>query len=238
MVLDGFRATGERLLGPLAGRLEKGGADRLTFASFVAAACAGLAFSNAGPASAYLLVLGAFAVFASAVLDALDGMVARRTKSASPAGDFLDHALDRYADLFIIGGLAASAFGDFRWGFFALTGVLLTSYMATQAAAVGLHRDYGGLLGRADRLVLLTAVPLLQALLVLANVNYTATFELPWRGAGSPPEVVNPVLALLMAFAVLGHLTALQRFVRARRALVSRESELPENPAPRPPPGR
>ena len=36
-------------------------------------------------------------------------------------------------------------------GVFALTGVLMSSYLGTQAQAVGVGRYYGGILGRADR---------------------------------------------------------------------------------------
>jgi archaetidylinositol phosphate synthase len=224
MVLDSARGFGDRLLGPLADRLAPGGADRLTWASLAAAGGAGISFTYATRDHPNFLILGSLLVLLNALLDALDGMVARRNKSASPAGDFLDHSIDRYCDFFIIGGLAASSFGDYRWGFFAITGVLLTSYIATQAAAVGLRRDYGGLLGRADRLALLVAVPIVQAAFVLANLDYTWNIELPWRGTTGPPEVVNPIIALLMLFAILGHITALQRFIRARRALVLAQS--------------
>src|SRR3990172_8452213 len=138
----------------------------------------------------------------------------------SKAGDFLDHALDRYADLFIIGGLAGSGFGGFAWGFYAVTGVFLTSYMGTQAAAVGLKRDYKGVLGRADRLILLTFVPLLAAVLVLGGLP--STFLLPGGldAYGLPPSVTL-IQGLLGTFAVLGHATAVQRFRRARAALVA-----------------
>ena len=241
MVLDGARSRGERVLGPLADKLAPGGADRLTWISVGLALAAGASFALSSYSSGLLLVLGALLVFASAVFDALDGLVARRTNTASPAGDFLDHALDRYADLFIIGGLAASPFGNFRWGLLALSGVFLTSYIATQASAVGLKRDYRGVLGRADRLVLLTFVPLLQGALVLANVNYTLRLAAPWRPASSPNETITPVIALLIVFAVLGHLTAAQRFLRARRALLEREGKRganvprPDSQAPPPP---
>ena len=238
MVLDNKRASGERVLGPLADKLAPLGADKLTWISVSLAFAAGAMFATSAFASGLFLILGALLVFASAVFDALDGLVARRTKTASPAGDFLDHALDRYADLFIIGGLAASPFGNFRWGLLALSGVFLTSYIATQASAVGLKRDYRGVLGRADRLVLLTLVPILQGALVLANVNYTFHFAAPWRPGSSPLETVTPVIALLMMFAILGHLTAVQRFARARRALLERQrapDAAPEQGAP--PPG-
>lgn len=224
-MLDHFRKLGEKWLTPAAERLAPGGADRLTWGSLVAAGAAGVCFTWASRDSAYFLILGAALVLANALLDALDGIVARRTGSASPAGDFLDHALDRYADFFLIGGLAASGFGDYRWGFFAVTGVFLTSYMATQAAAVGLKRDYGGFLGRADRLLLLTLVPLVQAALVYADLPTSFRFGDP---AGPPGALVSITLveALLIFFALFGHATALQRFVRARLALLAREGGL------------
>ncbi len=219
-MLDGYRSVGERWLAPLADRLAKGGADRLTWASLVCAGAAGVCYTRASPEAPLFLVLGALFVLANALLDALDGMVARKTLTASKAGDFLDHALDRYADLFIIGGLAASAFGGFTWGFYAVTGVFLTSYMGTQGAAVGLKRDYKGVLGRADRLILLTLVPLLAAVFVLAGLP--SAFALPGGlDAYGLPSAVTLIQGLLGAFALLGHATAVQRFRRARAALAA-----------------
>ena len=219
-MLDEYRGVGERWLAPLADRLARGGADRLTWASLVCAGAAGVCYTRASPEAPLFLVLGALFVVGNAVLDALDGIVARKTGTASKAGDFLDHALDRYADLFIIGGLAASGFGGFAWGFYAVTGVFLTSYMGTQAAAVGLKRDYKGVLGRADRLILLTFVPLLAAVFVLGGLP--STFLLPGGldAYGLPPSVTL-IQGLLGTLAILGHATAVQRFRRARAALVA-----------------
>jgi len=138
-------------------------------------------------------------VFVNGWLDLLDGALARDLDVQSPAGDLLDHVIDRYADLLVIVGLAA---GIDAWalGLAAVTGVLMTSYLGTQAIAVGMDRVYGGLLGRADRLAL------------VGVTGVVATF-LPRVGG-------QPVVAwLLVLFAVVGHLTALQRFVLAWRAL-------------------
>src|SRR2546430_15123943 len=72
--------------------------------------------------------------------------------TASARGDFLDRVLDRYADVFMLGGVAFNAmYCHLEVGMFALLGVLLTSYMGTQAQAVGQGRAYGGVLGRPDR---------------------------------------------------------------------------------------
>ena len=96
--------------------------------------------------------------------------------------------------MLIIGGLAAGV-DSFALGFLAVTGVLMTSYLGTQIQAVGLGRAYGGLVGRADRLVLITITGLVAAVLTRPVVAGYGVVEL-----------------LLVFFAVVGHLTALQRF--------------------------
>jgi archaetidylinositol phosphate synthase len=138
---------------------------------------------------------GLVCVAANAVFDAVDGALARAMGQQGPRGDFLDHAIDRYADIFIITGLFAGGFASWQIGVFALTGVLMASYLGTQAQAVGMGRYYGGLLGRADRLVLLMVASILD-LAVSAPVR-----GLPFLGW------------ILVVFGILGHFTALQRFV-------------------------
>jgi len=82
-----------------------------------------------------LLPLSAVVVLVSGFLDGLDGKVARLAGLADRRGDFLDHVLDRYADMLMIGGVAVSAWCSPYLGMMALIGVLLTSYMGTQAQA-------------------------------------------------------------------------------------------------------
>jgi archaetidylinositol phosphate synthase len=139
-------------------------------------------------------------VLLNGVLDVLDGSLARELGTTSEAGDLLDHVIDRYADIALIVGLAAGV-EEYALGLAAVTGVLMTSYLGTQAQAVGLDRVYGGLLGRADRLALVGTVGVATAL------------------APDPVRGLTLVGWLLVVFAVLGHLTALQRFSRCRRAL-------------------
>jgi archaetidylinositol phosphate synthase len=160
----------------------------LTIAAFIASAVAGLLFY-------FRLELWAvLAVAVNAFCDAMDGAVARETKSQSLRGDFLDHAVDRYADIFIITGIFASGLVPWPIGVLALTGVLMSSYLGTQAQAVGVGRYYGGVLGRADRLVLIMLAGLATILLPLT------IYSLNWMGW------------LLLLFGVFGHITAFQRF--------------------------
>lgn len=169
--------------------------NTFTIASFIAAACAGVLF-----ALGYLLP-AIVMVALNAVCDALDGAVARVMGVESPKGDFLDHAVDRYADIFIITGIFVGGAASWQFGVLALTGVLMASYLGTQAQAVGVGRYYGGVLGRADRLVLIVVVGFLA--IVFPEGIYGILF-LGW---------------LLLIFGVAGHITALQRFAYVWRAM-------------------
>jgi archaetidylinositol phosphate synthase len=104
----------------------------------------------------------ALLTFLSGVFDVLDGEVARRTGTSSRRGDLLDHVFDRYADVALLLGLAASGFTLPLLALLALVSLLLTSYMGTQAQALGAPRLYSGLLTRADRLLLLAAATFLE----------------------------------------------------------------------------
>ncbi len=200
MVLDAYRRYADRFLDPMARRLLHVSPDALSWAAFVLAIAAGAMFYFGEPPA--LLLLAFLFIAGNAVLDALDGKLARMTGVASRKGDFLDHVLDRYADVFIIGGLLLGPLCDDLLGLLALLGVIFTSYMGTQAQAVGVGRDYGGALGRADRLALLLVASLLQFLLLVFGV----------RDLGVAPYFSFTVLEYAMiVVAVGGHLTALQR---------------------------
>ncbi len=204
MVLDRYRAFADRILVPVASRLIRVNPNLVSWVAFLGAVGAGVAFFLGG---AGFLALALGLILVNAYLDALDGKIAKMTGKASVRGDFLDHVLDRYADVFMIGGIAFSAYCELRIGTLALLGVLLTSYMGTQAQAVGQGRRYAGLLGRADRLVLLFLGALLQLLVSPAG-------KVVW---GIPPVAFQPLEWFLVLFAVLGNLTAVQRAVSTWR---------------------
>jgi archaetidylinositol phosphate synthase len=198
MTLDQFRPLADRLLAPWVRAAKAVGAtpNAVSVVAFLFAVGAGAAFYVATPLA---YAFGALLVFLNGWFDVLDGALARELGTDSEAGDMLDHVLDRYADVVVVSGLAGGL-DQFALGLAAVTGVLLTSYLGTQAQAVGLDRVYGGLLGRADRLALVGATTAVTAL-----VGTVAGY--------------SPVTALLVVFAVVGHLTAVQRFVSAWRQL-------------------
>lgn len=167
-------------------------------------------------------------VFLSGVFDVIDGEVARRTRRSSRRGDLIDHVFDRYADVALLIGLAVSGFTIPVLALLALVSLLLTSYMGTQAQALGAPRLYAGLLSRADRLLLLALGAFLQF-----------DLSLPWPWAPSAPfahfefaGVGFTVLDVVLAyFVVAGQVTA---FTRARRVYRSLPSG-PDPPGPSPP---
>ena len=200
MTLDRFRSVADRLLGPWVTAAARLGLspDGVSVLAFGAAVLAAVGFAAAEPLS---YALGALLVLLNDWLDLVDGALARRQGIASDGGDLLDHVLDRYADVALIAGFTVGI--DAYWlGFLAVTGVLMTSYLGTQIQAVGIGREYGGLLGRADRLALMGVVGAVAA-------AYSAPIVAGLNVAG----------VLLALFAVVGHLTALQRFYGAWRDL-------------------
>lgn len=197
MTLDQFRPLANRLLTPFVAASVKLGLtpNAVSVLAIVVAGVAGGAFYLGGQSPVFYAV-GAVLVFLNGWLDLLDGALARELETASDAGDLLDHVLDRYADILLLVGFAAGI-GDYALGLAAVTGVLMTSYLGTQAQAVGLDRVYGGLLGRADRLALMGVAGLLAAVVPESIYGFTLA---GW---------------LLVIFAVVGHITAIQRFYYA-----------------------
>ena len=208
MVLDNQRKNVDPILDSIARRLIKVNPNVLSWISVSVAFLAGVFFYFSDPMhklASYYLYGAVIFVFLNGLFDAIDGKVAKLTHKVSKRGDFLDHALDRYADVFIVGGLALSPWCRYpSIGLLAVVGVLLTSYMGTQAQAVGYKRDYSGLLGRADRLVLLMIAPIIQLILL-----YYSNFELPLG--------LYLLEWVLIYFAVMGNITAVQRFYSTLR---------------------
>ena len=214
MVLDGQRARVDFALAPVARKLINVNPNTISWIGLILALLCGAIFYLSGDADrTWLLLVGALMVIVSGYFDALDGKVAKLSGKAGPKGDYLDHVFDRYADVFMIGGIAfCAAWCNPYLGMLALVGVLLTSYMGTQAQAIGAPRLYAGLLGRADRVVLSTLFPLIQyVFLHVAGGDYASFsiggFDICWM------EI------MMLWFAVVGNATAIQRAIITWRNL-------------------
>jgi len=195
----------EFIIEPVAKALSRFHPNTVSWLAFVLSIVAGVLIFISPEWWQVLLPLASIAVLASGFFDALDGKVARLTGKASRRGDLLDHVLDRYADIIMIGAVAVSAWCSPYIGIVAIIGVLLTSYMGTQAQAIGAGRLYSGLLGRADRVVLLIAAPLLQML-------FFAFTSDGWLAIG--PISLSAFELVMLWFAVVGNITAVQRALK------------------------
>ena len=221
MVLNKYRSRADPIMKPIARKLEKVSPDVLSWLAILFAVLAGYLFIAAWDYDHDLLILAFFAIILNAVLDALDGYVARYTGKASRLGDFLDHVLDRYADAFIFGGIAISGYCHFPVGLVAIFGVFFTSYMGTQGQAIGLDRNYGGILGRADRLGLLLFFTLVQwVYIAVTDEVYLITLEI-W-GTTYPLTLIE---VLMIIVAIGGNVTALQRGTAAWKDLKQMEAD-------------
>jgi CDP-diacylglycerol--glycerol-3-phosphate 3-phosphatidyltransferase len=128
-------------------------ANAVTLASLGLAALAGALLS-------WGAVGGAALVSAIASLgDALDGLVARMTRTESDAGEVLDAAVDRYGELFFLGGAAVLMRRD-PWALVATIGALgggfMVSYASAKAEALRVAAPRGAM-RRPERAAYLTA---------------------------------------------------------------------------------
>ena len=181
-------------------------ANAITTLSLLLAVAAGVALS------AGRFALGGWLFLFSGVCDLLDGRLARAHGESSPAGATLDSVLDRYAELFVFGGLAWY-YRD-SWVLLlvlaALGGSLLVSYVRAKGESLGVLFDNVGLMQRPERVVVLGASvalsPVVAALLV----------------PGDPRPVHRLAVVGLLVVALMANATALQRLVHVRRVLEGR----------------
>ncbi len=194
MVLDSYRSTADKFLIPLSKPFMKINPNTISLFSLIFAGLTGLLFYLGG-----VLILVSFATLVlSALFDAIDGKVARLRNLSSKKGDLMDHVLDRYSDILIMLGFIFSVHAQVWIGLLAVIGVLLTSYMGVQSQALGLKRNYSGILGRADRLVFMLIFIMLQFFISYHFVIYGV--------------LITPINVLLIWFAIAGNITAVMRF--------------------------
>jgi archaetidylinositol phosphate synthase len=216
MVLEGYRAKVQPYVARMARPFLGWEPGNLSLLALVLAVAAGVVALLVRWTTPYLFLAVALLVFLSGLFDVLDGEVARRTGRASVRGDFVDHVYDRYADVAILLGIAVSTYANPFLALLALVSLLLTSYMGTQAQAVGQGRLYGGLLSRADRLVVLAVAAFLEF-----------DWSLPWPWASSLPWsrfhvggfVFTVIDVALVYFVIAGQWTAVARARRVYRSL-------------------
>lgn len=222
MVLDGQRARADIFLTPVAKRMLNVNPNIISWLGLIVALISGVIFYFSGAdGKEWLLLVGSAAVIVSGYFDALDGKIAKLAGKCSKKGDYLDHVFDRFADVFMIGGIAICTYWcDPHLGMLAIIGVLLTSYMGTQAQAIGAPRLYAGLLGRADRVVLSTIFPIVQFVMMTYTDFGSFTLDLGFKVFD-----VNWLEIMMLWYAIAGNFTAIQRVIVTWKNLNKMEEE-------------
>ena len=161
-MLDGrWRATVERGLEPVGRGLHRAGitADGLTIIGLVFAVATAFVIADGH------LVLGVIGLVLTGLPDILDGSVARQSGRAGPRGAFFDSVCDRVADAAIFVGVAWYLTDDGKYVPVLVMAVLalsmLITYERARAESLGFTAR-GGLMERAERLVLLGVGPRVQ----------------------------------------------------------------------------
>ncbi|NKQ52800.1 CDP-alcohol phosphatidyltransferase family protein [Amycolatopsis sp. K13G38] len=197
------RASVSRALDPLGHALLRAGVtpNVITVLGTTGAIVCALAFFPAG-----LLLWGTFTVWGFAMLDLLDGAIARARGHGTPFGAALDATCDRLVDGALFCGIAWWCFvheHNLRAAAATLVCLVLgqvISYVKARAEASGLSAD-GGLIERAERLIIALVGTGLQG------------FGLPYA-----VEASQWLLAVLSAVTLGQRMVAVAASARAREA--------------------
>jgi phosphatidylglycerophosphate synthase len=130
--------------------------DAVSYASLAASAGAAVCFWQAGKVAALLIPAVAFC-YLRLWLNMLDGMVALASGKASRRGELLNELPDRASDVMIFVGVAHSGLCDPLGGYWVAIFALLVAYVGTFGQALGVGRQFGGLMAKPWRMVTLHA---------------------------------------------------------------------------------
>jgi len=197
------RASVSRVLDPVGAALVRAGLtpNAMTLIGAVGVIACSLSFFSTG-----LLLWGTFTVWGFAMLDLLDGAMARASGRSTPFGAVLDATCDRLADGALFGAITwwCISVGEQRAAVAALVVLVLAqviSYIKARAEASGLTAD-GGLVERAERLIIALVGTGLQglgvahavevALWLLAALSVLTLAQRMWSAIVAAREVQSP----------------------------------------------
>ena len=128
--------------------------DAISYLSIVAAAIAAILFWKSGKHPALLLFAPLFC-YLRLWFNMLDGMVALASGKASWRGEILNDLPDRVSDVLIFAGVAHSGWMNPFLGYWAAIFALLTAYVGMFGQAVGVQREFSGVMSKPWRMVTL-----------------------------------------------------------------------------------
>jgi CDP-diacylglycerol--glycerol-3-phosphate 3-phosphatidyltransferase len=156
--------------------------------------------------------------------DILDGRLAREGKMATPYGALYDSVLDRYSELVMFLGIcyflvAHHYFLGSLFGFIALIGSMMVSYIRARAESVGIQcRD--GLMQRPERIVIIGVSALVCGIVSSWSGGNQKLF-ISWFPFAIV-ETISIFIYPLVLVAVLSNMTAIRRLVHSKNELENR----------------
>ncbi len=128
--------------------------DVISYLSILASGLAALCFWKAASAP-WLLILGPAFCYLRLWFNMLDGMVALASGKASWRGEILNDLPDRVSDILIFVGVAHSGLCHVISGYWAALFAILTAYVGMFGQAVGVQREFSGIMAKPWRMVTL-----------------------------------------------------------------------------------
>ena len=128
--------------------------DAISYLSILAALAAAFCFWKSGEVRWLLLVAPLFC-YLRLWFNMLDGMVAVAAGKASPRGEILNDLPDRLSDVIIFAGVAQSGLMNPIIGYWAAIFAVLTAYVGLFGQALGVHREFSGIMSKPWRMVAL-----------------------------------------------------------------------------------
>ena len=145
--------------------------DVFSYGSIVSAALAAWFFWRSTHHPRYLAVGVAFALF-RLWLNMFDGMVALAAGKASKRGEIINDLPDRISDVIIFVGIAHSGWCRPFPAYWVAMAALIVAYVGLFGQAVGVQREFSGVMAKPWRIVVLSIGALATMILVLRDQPY------------------------------------------------------------------
>src|SRR4030095_4368112 len=129
-------------------------ADAISYLSIVASLIAAICFWKSG-ARPWLLIIAPLFGYLRLWFNMLDGLVAFAAGKASSRGEILNDLPDRISDIVIFVGVAHSGLMNPLIGYWTAIFAVLTSYIGLFGQALGVQRQFGGIMSKPWRMVAL-----------------------------------------------------------------------------------
>jgi CDP-diacylglycerol--glycerol-3-phosphate 3-phosphatidyltransferase len=164
---------------------------------------------------------GGLILFAG-LFDMLDGQVARLGNMKSTFGALYDSVLDRYSELIMFLGICYYLVGHHYFlsslfGFVALIGSMMVSYVRARAEGLGIECK-GGLMQRPERVV---TIGLCAVVCGLSSAYINGSYKMYFPGTHFQIfETISIFTIPLTVVAVLTNITAFRRLMDAKKSLL------------------